>query len=256
VADFYEIAEDRGETDLQRFDACAFDLALLEGGDPAFAFERGGAEFIEGGIETGFDKPAVADDRGWFGDDGLAEFFAQLGKGVEAFYEAGEKRGGELEGVRPTETGGERRNEFEGLGQGGKVAGVSGGPAEAGCRTLDVADFGEAGSQVAKEHGVVEQGGDGFLAALDRLGIAEWVENPVTQQPCSHGRAGCVEGAEECHLAAGAGLDELEVALGGGVENEKFAAAVGLEAAEVSGGTPHLARDVMKQSPGGACGSG
>src|SRR5205823_5450941 len=77
---------------------------------------------------------------------------------------------------------------------------------------LEVVDLGEPFANGIEDALRCEERLDGVLPALDRLDLAERREDPLPEEPASHGRARRVHRAEERAgaLAAAERLDELE----------------------------------------------
>jgi len=257
--DLDEIPEDGIEADLERLDAGALDLALLEAGDPILALARGRAQFVERGVAAGADHAAVAHDGGRLIDDRVAQRAREIRQRVEAARElgeqlrarlgeeavpAGERLDARAHAGRLLERGGER----------GKVARVARAAAQPRRGALDVANAAERVAQLRERKRVPDKLRHDRLPRADRPDVAQRVQEPFAQGPRAHRRHRAIERAEQRHRPTAARLDEFKVRLGDGIDDEEFADAVGPQAAEVGDVAPHLAGEVVEDRAGRANG--
>ena len=96
LADLNVKAEDVVELDLERVDAGAFALALLDLRDVVLAVAADVAEFVELGVEPALDDSAIVEGDGRLGEDGALNALAHVGEFVEQIAQGGKARGREV----------------------------------------------------------------------------------------------------------------------------------------------------------------
>ena len=96
LADLNVKAEDVVELDLERVDAGALALALLDLRDVVLAVAADVAEFVELGIESALDDAAIVEGDGRLGEDGALDALANVGEFVEQLAQGGKTRGREV----------------------------------------------------------------------------------------------------------------------------------------------------------------
>ncbi len=252
LADLYVKAEDIVELDLERVDAGALALALLDLGDVVFAVAADVAEFVELRIESALDDSAIVEGDGRLGEDAALDALAYVGEFVEQIDEGGEARGREV--GKCAAHGGEFG---ERCGEGEDVARVRGLKGDAAEQTLDVENAIESAAQLLAMNDAGEGGGDGVEALIDLGDIDRGAQHPGAQQALAHRGEGVVEGAEEGYGVSGAGkegLDQLKVADGYGVEDEAVLALVVADAVDVAERAALRLADVVEDGSGGAGG--
>ena len=197
LADLDVKAEDVVELDLERVDAGAFALALLDLGDVVLAVAADVAEFVELRVESALDDSAVVEGDGRLGEDGALDALAYVGELVEQIPQGGIARGREvLQGAVHEGQFGER------CGKGKNVARVRRLQGNAAEEALDIQNAVERAAQLLAMDEVGAGGGDRIEALVDLGDIDGGAQHPGAQQALAHWGEGMVEGAEEGHGVA------------------------------------------------------
>ena len=276
------VAEDGVEPDLQRRDAGAGRLVLLELGEPVLAAARRRAQLVQLGAEAVTDDPAFFHRERWVVGDGAAEQLderRQLGQLPGQLFQQRERDLGDIRhGLfvqghlvgrhRGTGTGrrtdareqrAERRDLFLGEAQRDEVAGVAGPEAEAGERALEVAHIGETRAEGLQHGRSGDPRGDRVLSAMDRRRRGERLGEPIAEPSRAHRRGGAVQRGEERgvpHRVAVERFEHLEVAQRRRVEHEIVRDLVEAEPREMRQVAAEMVCEVMEHRACRADGGG
>jgi hypothetical protein len=216
-ADLDVVAEDAVEAHLERRDARALALALLDGGDRGATSAAGGPELVELGRGAVPDESALADEGGGVVDERPPDLVGDVEGRVELLrLQAKQRRHALGEGLRRLGQG------PHGAGEGDEVAGprrAQGDPPEETVEVLDAAErLAQAGSIESAEGQLLDR----VEAVLDAFELDERPQDPLAQQAGAHRAPGVVEDVEEGApaTAVGQALHELEVPAGHRVQDE------------------------------------
>ncbi len=223
------VAEHLVEADLERADAGALPLALLERQQMLLAVARQRAQPVQLGVDSGADDAAVLDRARWV----VLETGGQLG------FEIGERIGGGDLPQQPRravrDAGLDLRRHGQGLAQGGRLARAQ--PAEHGAAAepLRIAHRAQQLAQPGPALGPLQQLRHRLEPQLDGRRLAQRLPQPAPQQAAAPGRHRAVEDAEQRPVAAGAArrLEDLQVRQRRGVEDEGRGAVADRQAAHV-----------------------
>ena len=239
VGDLQVVAEHLVEADLERGNAGALALTLLERGDvlPAAVAER--AQVVELAVEARADHATIAEGGRRTILEAAPELGGEIGEQIELVHRIGQ-------GGRRTAVGQRRRGERaepfghvgqakKGVAQRAELAG-SGPPGRGATRQpLDVPHAIERLAQTAASPTVAHRHLHGVESVRDRGRVAERRQQPLPEEPAAHGRHRRVHRLQQGATArAGAQrLDQLEIAAGHLVEPEKGLAPADEGAAQV-----------------------
>ena len=238
LGDLDVVPEDLVVTDLERRDAGALALALLDRQDVPLAVVGERPAAVEFGVYTGGDDAAFAHGPRRSVDQQAGELGVQRRQRVDGRELGEERRGVERRGReirRRREVGQDRRRGGEAVAQRGGLArserAEDGAPEQA----LRITHPREALAQAVAQRGVAHQRAHGGVAPRDARRIAQRPAQPVAQQAAARSGHRAVEHAEQAAaLAALAlGLQDFEIGQGRRVEMEILARLAQRQAAHV-----------------------
>ena len=228
VGDLEVVAEHPVEADLERRDAGALALALLQRRDVLPAAVAQLAQLVELRVVARLDHAALGERGGRPLRQRACQHVGHVAQQVELIERGGERgapalrspgqRGERLEHIGQPE---------EGIPQGAELPrrrATGGGPAG---QPLEVAHAVERLAHAGAAAAVAQAGIDGVEPGLDRRHVAERREHPLAEQPAAHRRERAVDRLQQRGVP-GTGherLDQLQVAAGHLVEPEVRVAA-------------------------------